>query len=149
MSSNGENELFKMQKVIELKHQVSATFQFLSELWSNNSGEMSEFDSGLYFQVAFFAFLIRLGSGEFSIIYNLCIRVKISTNSQIVFRSDSIDMKLLNSISLPSIDKLSGPTEKSHVNSNIFFKAETSDKLFYFERMSLENYSCDFQTYLA
>ena len=38
---NGENELFKMQKVIELKHQVSATFQFLSELWSNNSGEMS------------------------------------------------------------------------------------------------------------
>ena len=104
---------------------------------------MSEFDSGLYFQVAFFAFLIPLGSGEFSIIYNLCIRVKISTNSQIVFRSDSIDMKLLNSISLP------GPTEKSHVNSNIFFKAETSDKLFYFERMSLENCSCDFQTYLA
>ena len=32
MSSNGENELFKMQKVIELKNQVSATFQFLSEL---------------------------------------------------------------------------------------------------------------------
>ena len=32
MNSNGENELFKMQKVIELKHQVSATFQFLSEL---------------------------------------------------------------------------------------------------------------------
>ena len=31
MSSNGENELFKMQKVIELKNQVSATFQFLSE----------------------------------------------------------------------------------------------------------------------
>ena len=62
---------------------------------------MSEFDSGLYFQVAFFAFLIPLGSGEFSIIYNLCIRVKISTNSQIVFRSDSRDMKLLNSISLP------------------------------------------------
>ena len=93
MSSNGENELFKMQKVIELKNQVSATFQFLSEFWSNNSGEMSGFDSGLYFQVAFFAFLIPLGSGEFSIIYNVCIRVKISTNSQIVFRSDSIDMK--------------------------------------------------------
>ena len=32
MSSNGENELFKMQKVIELKNQLSATFQFLSEL---------------------------------------------------------------------------------------------------------------------
>ena len=75
MSSNGENELFKMQKVIELKNQVSATFQFLSELWSNNSGEMSEFDSGLHFQVAFFAFLIPLGSGEFSVIYNLCIRI--------------------------------------------------------------------------
>ena len=56
---------------------------------------------------------------------------------RLFLRSDSIDKKLLNSISLPSIDKLSGPTEKCHVNSNIFFKAETSDKLFYFERMSL------------
>ena len=68
---NGENELFKMQKVIELKHQVSVTFQCLNELGCNNSGEMSEFDSGLYFRVAFFAFLIPLGSGEFSIVCNL------------------------------------------------------------------------------
>ena len=28
----GENELFKMQKVIELKHQVSSMFQCLNEL---------------------------------------------------------------------------------------------------------------------
>ena len=48
-----------------------ATSQFLSELWSNNSGEMSEFDSELYFRVAFYAFLIPLGSGKFSIIRNL------------------------------------------------------------------------------
>ena len=39
---------------------------------------MSEFDSELYFRVAFVAFLIPLGSGEFSIICILSIRVKIS-----------------------------------------------------------------------
>ena len=72
------NEDFEMPKAIELKHQVSAMFQFLNDLWSNNSGEMSEFDSELYFRVAFVAFLIPLGSGEFSIICNLSMRVKIS-----------------------------------------------------------------------
>ena len=77
-STETEKRLFEMPKAIELKHQVSATFQFLNELWSNNSGEMSEFDSELYFRVAFVAFLIPLGSGEFSIICNLSIRVKIS-----------------------------------------------------------------------
>ena len=46
---------------------------------------MSEFDSELYVRVAFFAFLIRLGSGEFPIICNLSIRVKNSKNSQLVF----------------------------------------------------------------
>ena len=46
---------------------------------------MSEFDSELYVRVAFLAFLIRLGSGEFSIICNLSIRVKNSKNSQLVF----------------------------------------------------------------
>ena len=46
---------------------------------------MSEFDSELYVRVAFFAFLIRLGSGKFSIICNLSILVKNSKNSQLVF----------------------------------------------------------------
>ena len=46
---------------------------------------MSEFDSELYVRVAFFAFLIRLGSGEFSIICNLSILAKNSKNSQLVF----------------------------------------------------------------
>ena len=46
---------------------------------------MSEFDSELYVRVAFFAFLIRLGSGEFSIICNLSILVKNSKNSQLFF----------------------------------------------------------------
>ena len=55
---------------------------------------MLEFDSELYFRVAFFAFLIPLGSGEFSVICNLSIRVKISTNSPIYFfGSDSLDMR--------------------------------------------------------
>ena len=55
---------------------------------------MLEFDSELYFQVAFFAFLIPLGSGEFSVICNLSIRVKICSNSPIVFfGSDPIHMR--------------------------------------------------------
>ena len=55
---------------------------------------MLEFDSKLYFRVAFFAFLIPLGSGEFSVICNLSIRVKICTNSPIhFFGSDSLDMR--------------------------------------------------------
>ena len=80
MRFNEDGDLFKMQKAIEL--------------WNNNSGEMLEFDSELYFRVAFFAFLIPLGSGEFSVICNLSIRVKICTNSPIYFfGSDSLDMR--------------------------------------------------------
>ena len=55
---------------------------------------MLEFDSKLYFRVAYLAFLIPLGSGEFSIICNLSIRAKICSNSPIVFfGSDSIHMR--------------------------------------------------------
>ena len=80
MRFNGDGELFKMQKA--------------TESWNNNSGEMLEFDSELYFRVAYLAFLIPLGSGEFSIICNLSIRVKICSNSSIVFfGSDSIHMR--------------------------------------------------------
>ena len=80
MRFNGDGELFKMQKAIEL--------------WNNNSGEMLEFDSKLYFRVAYLAFLIPLGSGEFSVICNLSMRVKICTNSPIhFFGSDSLDMR--------------------------------------------------------
>ena len=80
MRFNGDGELFKMQKA--------------TESWNNNSGQMLEFDSELYFRVAYLAFLIPLGSGEFSIICNLSIRVKICSNSPIVFfGSDSIHMR--------------------------------------------------------
>ena len=80
MRFNGDGELFKMQKA--------------TESWNNNSGEMLEFDCKLYFRVAYLAFLIPLGSGEFSIICNLSIRVKICSNPPIVFfGSDSIHMR--------------------------------------------------------
>ena len=80
MRFNGDGDLFKMQKAIEL--------------WNNNGGEMLEFDSELYFRVTFFAILIPLGSGEFSVICNLSIRVKICINSPIYFfGSDSLDMR--------------------------------------------------------
>ena len=80
MRFNGDDDLFKMQKAIEL--------------WNNNSDEMLKFDSKLYFRVAYLAFLIPLGSGEFSVICNLSIRVKICSNSPIVFfGSNSIHMR--------------------------------------------------------
>ena len=58
---------------------------------------MSEFDSELYVRVAFFAFLIPLGSGEFSIICNQSIRVKNSANSQIFFwQTSSVDVQVFD-----------------------------------------------------
>ena len=57
---------------------------------------MSEFDSELYVRVAFFAFLIRLGSGEFSIICNLSIRVATSVLliSYIYSHNDNLSTKI-------------------------------------------------------